>query len=168
MLNENIDAKPAEEALKNQYDSIMAIPEEDVKHPLVSGSGVVGVVRIHQKRLETDTSKLNDKFKELPVIFTEYDIRALAYWAAEKRLETLVPDDVDYRKKLYKEGRGFKKTSVKVLDFVGGDDKSVRKAIRVVKPGTGYVDCADDLAILHPHIQNLRNEIIERKLRNST
>ena len=161
MNNQNIDPKTADKALETLTPKLQEIKKKSFKAIMTSGAQSVGVSRVTNKLLEDDKPKLREFYKELPDTMTEIELSALALWAAEKRLEAIVNVD---GQPLYKEGRAIKEQVVKILDLLDGKNKQIIKIIKITGPGTGYVDCANDLAALHPHVVARRDDIIDRRL----
>ena len=159
-----IEVKNAEEALINQLANIRSVPEKDLKSIMARGSRTVRVAKVYLQLLIEDKAKLRKFFVEIPEYFLDLEIRAQAYWAAEKRLNALAPEKYNTRKAVYEECKSLKKKSVQVLMLVAADDESVQKVIQDARPGTGYVNCADNLAGLYPHLKLRQDDLVERRL----
>ena len=160
-MQENIDIKRASEAMTTLLPALIVIVGEFLKSIVISGAQAVTLSRVYKRLLDKDDALLRKTFKEISEDLDEIELRAYAYWATEQRLESITNLD---GQTLYKEGRELKNKAVQVLKFVDGSNKEVQKVIHVTNPGTGYLDCANDLTAIEPHIEQRRADIIERKL----
>jgi hypothetical protein len=160
-----VNASTAEEALAKLLSAIEAIPEEKAMTCVVPGTDLVAASRRMVALLAEDKAAILDVFRSPPMAdMEELEERSLAVWATEKKVEAADPKPATNLPALYREGGALKKKSVKVLDLLAEDDAEVQRTLKLVQPGTGYRDMADDLTALHPHLLSRRSAIVATTL----
>lgn len=161
----NVDPKTAESALQQTMPELEAIAAADVSRCNVAGTTAVEASQQTVEMLEPDLERMREVFVKPPETEAATLVeRAMALWAAQKRAETLDPDEGPDRVELFQEAGELKERSIKVLDLVAGDDSKTRKVLEQVRPGFGYRDRADDLTALYPQLDLRRADLVRREL----
>ncbi len=154
------DPKIAEEALARHQTAIAAIDPKATRHVNVTGTRAVQTSQAMTPKLEQDLPRMAELFKAPPQAEADTLVdRALAYWAAEKRVDAAQPRPATDRAERFAEATRLKKRTVSVLGAVAEGDAAVMDVLEAVRPGTGYEDMADDLTRLYPHLQAHQDRI---------
>jgi hypothetical protein len=156
-----VDATSADQALAKHRSAIEAIPEKETMTCAVSGAVLVETGRKTVPLLASDKEAILAAFKAPPMADMEQvEERAMAVWAAEKQVEAADPTPATNLPALYVEGGSLKDVSVKVLDLLAGNDAEVRRTLKIIQPGSGYRDMADDLTAIHPLLLSRQAAIV--------
>ena len=151
-------------ALSSLQPILEQISPEDTKTGRVSGAKVTAYCAKLQQKAQGYATELDSTFVHSPRNFIEQLLPcARAYWAAQSALESIDPSAVD-RKKLYKQAGTLKQRVVRALEFYAEDDPQIRFVLEVIRPGTGYVDRAEDLQKLYAALQPYRDQLLQRQL----
>jgi len=114
--------------------------------------------------LQDAMPELQRFFKILPEeSFGMLSKAASAFWSAQRAFERIDPSSQTLQK-LYKEAGELKETVIGVLQAVGRKDPEVQRVLALVKPGTGYLDRADDLLDLHAVVKTYQETLLKKEL----
>ena len=160
-----VSASTAEAALEKLMPAISALDEGALERCNATGVAAVETSRKMVTLLAEDRPAMEAAFCSPPAVeMEELEARALALWAAEKRVDAAAPEPVSNLPALYAEGGKLKERAVKVLAIIAGEDSEVKRTLEKVRPGTGYRDRADDLTALHPFVLERKAEILQKEL----
>ena len=159
-----IDLNTSKEALALVISKIEAIAEKDAKKSTISVSDAIGVIRIYLYELKNDFPLISASCPD----FTVEDIKdfrhgGLAMWALKAQHDAAAEKSTD-RKTHYKEANKLRKKIARILELKYGDEPMVARVLKVTKPGTGYVDRAEDLTAFYMILDERREELVATSL----
>jgi hypothetical protein len=159
-----LPSEEAKEALEKVKPYLAALPEKELKQPRVAGARAVAYAIRMQEMLDMAMPALREIFKVLPEEeLGRLKTAALAFWSTQRAVELVDPSSKSSRQSYLKAGE-LKELVIQVLQFVGRGDSEVSRVLAVVKPGTGYVDRANDLLDLHTAIKKYQADILKKEL----
>ena len=162
-MSNRINPMTQEEALESIKSELIKIIVDTEQIINAAGSKAVSVSGAYSTLMERDRPILEILVSSIPEKIPELEIRAKALWAASKRVDAIAPQQSN-KKEFYKEGKKLKHLAFTILKLVDPDNEDINKVISEARPGTGYVDCAEDLAALHPQLEQHREALIRREL----
>ncbi|MCK6511053.1 hypothetical protein L6R29_13910 [Myxococcota bacterium] len=162
--SEKLNESEAQEALDALREHLAALKEEELRKPRLSGAQASAYATRMDAKLKEALPALRATFVSVPEKqFALLRKAALAFWSAQRAVELLDPNSIAAQEK-YEEAGVLKEYVIQVLRVVGFGDKKVEEVIEKVKPGTGYVDRANDLQDLSRAVETYKATILQKEL----
>lgn len=164
-MPEEVNLENAERDLATHEAEIREVQGPRLKKANVPGPHTVEQALQLKKMALERMARLEEVFRTPPTREAGVlDSRAMAFLAAEKRVDAVTTGAPGLRQELYQKAGDEKTWAVKVLDIVGHGDETTQKVLDDVRPGSGYQDRADDLAALHPQLVRYQDVLVEKQL----